>query len=336
MSIGCRGAFSLLGWGIDFMKIAFIGHSYHKQTGSSKFFIDLLKKIGRVQGFYDESWRGEPSGWARTFDPGEFDCVVIWQVAKAFEYFREPHPNVVFAPMYDAIAREGGIHWPEAFSPAKVLCFSSELQRQVSRYTERCEYFQYYPDPRQYPVTAFGKMLRGIFWNRVASIDENVIARLCGDAVFDRFTLHNAADPFSGARMMEESPIASRSLARDGWKVHRRDYLKEVERHNIFFAPRPCEGIGMSVLEAMAMGLCVVATDMPTHNEYITHGENGILYDLANVRPVSLADAAELGARARESVEKGFRRWSALEDQLMSFVSLPTSLFDTLLGRCSA
>jgi hypothetical protein len=320
------------------MKIAFIGHSYHERTGSSTFFTDLLRKLGRVETFYDESWRAEPAPWARNFDSSSFDCVVIWQMTNAFQYIREPHPNAVFVPMYDAMEEGGEVHWSRKFNSAKVLCFSSALHRAVARHTPRSSYFQYYPDPGQFSVVDFGQTRRGIFWSRVAAIDENVIARLCGDQLFDRFTLHDAADPCAGigAKIMDKSPIRTRVMDRGGWREHRQDYLAAVAQHNIFFAPRPCEGIGMSALEAMAMGLCVIATDRPTHNEYISHGKNGILYDLTRVAPVNMANAAELGARARESIEEGFKRWSALEDQLMRFISMPTHQFDPLSRPCSA
>ncbi len=318
------------------MNIAFIGHSYHERTRSSAFFIKLLKKLGHVETFYDEDWRLEPSPWARDFDANKFDCIVVWQMTSAFRHFREPHPNILFVPMYDAMLEGGKVRWRRTFNSAKVLCFSSALHRAVSRRTPRSSYFQYFPDPRQYPAVHLGKTLRGIFWNRVPAIDESVIARLCGDAVFDQFTVRDATDPLSGARIMKETPIPTRSLKHDRWRENRRDYLKEVARHNVFFAPRSCEGIGMSMLEAMAMGLCVVATDKPTHNEYISNGKTGILYDLESITPVSLANAAELGARARESIEKGFKRWSAMEDQLMNFVSLPTNAFDTQSRQCSA
>ncbi len=239
--------------------------------------------------------------------------------------------------MYDAMVKEGGgIHWSDTFNSAKVLCFSSELQRRVSRYTPRCSHFQYYPDPRPYRTASRRKELRWVFWSRVPAIDENVIARLCGDTVFDRFTLHDAPDPLSGARVLKKSPIPSRAIRKNGWWKNRKDYLADVAQHNVFFAPRTCEGIGMGMLEAMAMGLCVVAADRPPHNEYISHETTGLLYDPANVQPVRIAKAADLGARARESVEKGFRQWAAAEDQLLSFVSLPTRLFDQMLTRCSA
>lgn len=319
------------------MKIAFIGHSYHKRTGSSRFFVDLLQRLGRVSTFYDESWRGDPGIGLRAFDPNEFDCIVIWQMTEAFRYIRKPHPNVLFVPMYDAMVAEGrSIRWSEAFNNAKVLCFSSELFRTISRQNPRSIYLQYCPDPSQFPVESRRQALRGIFWNRIAAIDETLIARLCGDAVFDLFTLHRAPDPLSGTRVTGESPIRTRTGRISRWWTDRRDYLAEVAQHNVFFAPRIYEGIGMSVLEAMAMGLCVVATDRPTHNEYIAHRRNGILYDPTDVRSVSLTLANELGFRARESVEKGFLKWSAAQDELMNFVALPTDAFGSMLTRCSA
>jgi len=133
-----------------------------------------------------------------------------------------------------------------------------------------------------------------------------------------------------------ESPVRCRAISTNNWWKDRRDYLATVAKHNIFFASRTYEGIGMSMLEAMAMGLCVVAPDRPTHNEYISHKKNGILYDPMNAKPIDLTHVKELGARARRSIEQGYSRWSAAQDQLLSFISVPTSDFDLMLTRCSA
>ena len=312
------------------MKIAFIAHSYHRRTRSNAFFIELLQKLAPVDIFYDDGWRGE-RGPIHGFDAAAFDCVVIWQVQHPFEYIREPHPNLVFVPMYDDILWEGRVTWAEAFSQAKIVCFSSELHRMISAHTRRSMHFQYYPDPRRYPAASHEQGLRGIFWKRVRAIDETVISRLCGAAMFDRFTLRDAPDPLSGAELIDNLPIPARILQRTAWHESSGDYLREVAAHNIFFAPRPSEGIGMSVLEAMAMGLCVVAPNAPAHNEYISHGETGLLYDLSNPQPLDFGTAAEIGARGRRSMEAGFAKWSAAQDDLLNFVAAPT-----LTLECSA
>ena len=298
------------------MKIALITHSYHRHTRSNSFFIDLLKKLGPVEIFYDSTWRGERESWIDSFEATSFDCIVIWQVHYPFEYVR--HPNVVFVPMYDDIFSHGKLHWSDKYNAAKIICFSEELHRLVPAPDKR--FFAYYPDPRHFPICDPAG-LRGFFWKRVRSIDEHVIGRLAAGAVFDQFTLHDAPDPGSGAILIDHPPIRSNNLRRFDWQPDRAAYLGELAAHNIFFASRPVEGIGMSFLEAMAMGLCVAAPRLPTHNQYITNGKTGLLYDLADLQPLDFSTVSDLGARARQSVEEGFRKWSEAEDELLWFIA---------------
>jgi hypothetical protein len=303
------------------VKIAFIGHSYHQKTRSHGFFLDLLKKLGSVHLFYDTTWLGKPSPWVETFRAADYDTVVIWQVEQAFSYLPPDHPHVVFVPMFDAMMSQGALHWKEAFDAAKIVCFSSELYKEVSQYTKRATFARYYPDPSGFPAPRRDGRLRGIFWKRVREINECIVARLCGDFRFDRFSLHDAPDPMSGAELMKDPPLSARTIARDVWVEQHSDYLRHIAAHNVFFAPRPAEGIGMALLEAMAMGLCVVAPDSPTHNEYIRDGETGFLYDLANPQPVDLSRADPIGDRARQAMAEGALQWSAAQEGVLEFVA---------------
>ena len=83
------------------------------------------------------------------------------------------------------------------------------------------------------------------------------------------------------------------------------------------------EGIGMSFLEAMALGQCVVAPDAPTMNEYISNGTNGLLYPLERPGALDLSRHREIGARARDSIERGFARWQASQEALLDFIATP-------------
>jgi glycosyltransferase involved in cell wall biosynthesis len=68
----------------------------------------------------------------------------------------------------------------------------------------------------------------------------------------------------------------------------------------------------MSFLEAMALGRCVIALDMPTMNEYIRHGENGLLYDVDEPLPLPPMREDEVRAMqeaARRSMAAGRVRW---------------------------
>jgi hypothetical protein len=72
----------------------------------------------------------------------------------------------------------------------------------------------------------------------------------------------------------------------------------------------------MAFLEAMAMGMCVVAENQPTANEYILSGQNGILYggDQEKIYPprrVESAEMARMGREARETIRRIHEMWLA-------------------------
>lgn len=63
-----------------------------------------------------------------------------------------------------------------------------------------------------------------------------------------------------------------------------------IQKSALYFAPRKYEGIGMSFLEAMASGRCVIAPDYPTMNEYIKNGETGYLYNFKRPQKIKFDD----------------------------------------------
>jgi glycosyltransferase involved in cell wall biosynthesis len=307
------------------MRIALISHSYHQHTRSHEFFLPCLLALGTVEVFFDESWRNARAAWIDGFDCSRFDIIVVWQVGEAIDYIRWPHGNVVFVPMYDA---QGGTRfwWKEEFNQAKVLCFSEALRREVAQRTDRLRGVKYYPDPGEYPEARRDGLLRGLFWNRVPAIDLTAVAKLCGEIVFDSFTVHDAPDPLSGAVLPERDwPVQARQHRRSTWKERGDEYRRLLAEHSVFFAPRPYEGIGLSLLEAMAAGLCPVAPDTSTHNEYIADGVTGLLYNLDKPAAVDLRRACEMGARARESVARGHAEWLRARPELLDFLAAPTA-----------
>ena len=79
----------------------------------------------------------------------------------------------------------------------------------------------------------------------------------------------------------------------------------------------------MSYLEAMAMGKCVVAADVPTAHEYITHNVNGLLYQ--EFSQLDYSNFLEIGRRSREHIEIGYDRWLKDEERLIRFITTPTN-----------
>lgn len=99
------------------------------------------------------------------------------------------------------------------------------------------------------------------------------------------------------------------------WRPHDRDMAGALRACHIAVLPSYREGLPKSLLEAAAMGLPIVASDVPGCREIARDGENAILVPLRNA--ARLADAIErlaldpdlrrrMGARGRELVESAF------------------------------
>jgi glycosyltransferase involved in cell wall biosynthesis len=305
------------------MDIAMIGPTFHNRTQSSDFFINVLAQLGTVHVFWDESWSSRANEWIAQFDPSQFDCIVIWQWSTLLlskRHILVDHPNVIFVPMYDHTLQTSPTLRHALYSSYKVICFSPSLFDEVARSSTNTTLVRYFPDPDQLEPRGKDLGLAGFLWRRTNQITEATIARLCSNVIFDRFTLHWCPDPIADPiQGLNDRPIRTKQLLRTSWFSLRADYLDTLKQHNLFFAPRRAEGIGMSFLEAMGMGLCVVAPNTPTHNEYIIHGYNGILYS-DDISRLDLGQIDILGDIARESIRTGHGDWLNSIDRLCSFM----------------
>lgn len=119
------------------------------------------------------------------------------------------------------------------------------------------------------------------------------------------------------------------------WLGQRNDMPDLLGTCHIFCLPTWYrEGLPKVILEAMACGRAVVATDMPGCREAVKNMDNGLLVPPKNV--VALADAisfllgnaslrARMGARGRERVEREFSSDKVCQETL--------AIFDQLSGR---
>jgi len=95
----------------------------------------------------------------------------------------------------------------------------------------------------------------------------------------------------------------------------RKDAVSFYPIFDIFVLPSLSEGISMTILEAMASGVPVVASNVGGNEEIIAHGKNGLLFEPNNFKELSckiqyLIDnpiARDcMAVRARKKVEKVF------------------------------
>jgi len=175
--------------------------------------------------------------------------------------------------MYDDVPFEQA-YWTR-YRQFKVFCFSSTLEKLLISYGLNVWGARYYPDPGA-PIDHSWDDLRAFFWQRYAYVDWPLVKRLMGEMEFARINLHWTPEEHEAQRPpIGDEELANGKVQVSSWFKGSEEYRSYLTRYNVYFASRIYEGIGLSFLEAMAMGLCVVAPERPTMNEYIENGRAG-------------------------------------------------------------
>ena len=135
-----------------------------------------------------------------------------------------------------------------------------------------------------------------------------------------------------------EARVSASGLGR---RVHflgyRRDTAALLHRADVFVLPSLVEGLPLSVLEAMAAGVPVVATDIPGTREAVEHEVTGLLVPVRDPEALAAAigrvfgDAASATARATRARERARREFST-----EAVVARVTELYLSLLGDRAA
>ncbi|MEZ5360279.1 MAG: glycosyltransferase family 4 protein [Candidatus Zixiibacteriota bacterium] len=101
-----------------------------------------------------------------------------------------------------------------------------------------------------------------------------------------------------------EEIICQKSLS-DIITIQRRlthdDYISLLASHDIYLSASLSDSTSVSLLEAMALGLYPIVSDIDGNREWITDGRNGLLFDTKN--PQTLADAIQRAIAQSESFD---------------------------------
>jgi hypothetical protein len=307
-------------------RAAFIDHSFKEKSGSSQFFIDILKENYHVEVHWNDSWKTKTGIDITFLDKKVYDLVVFFQVMNVnpSELRRRNLWNVVFVPMYDASRNINADAWIK-LAPYKFINFSKKLHDYLVRIGLNSIYAQYFSSPSPTCDNIRRDKLKGFFWQRNDRVNWNHISSIIKHADFDKIHIHKAIDP-PGYEFYPPNDDEKRkyNITMSDWFESRDQYLDLIHASDVFFAPRKFEGIGMSFIEAMAMGKCVVAPDSPTMNEYIVDGRNGLLYDLEKLKPLNFDNINEISKNAYEDVKAGFEKWQQKQSEILKFCEAHT------------
>lgn len=301
--------------------LLFIGLNFHKKTKSADFVLRMFEEQFQITHCYVDLENKKPysvfSGIQRT----DFDVVVCWQALPPREqldsFFRYKH--AVLFPMFDGC--------PSALKPEKwfayrdfqIISFSKTLEHQLSAAGFSVKYIQYFPLQTREPE--WGEKDSAFFWTRVEEINIPLIEDLCSRLGLKSMHIHKIPDP--GCRFVPASDNSPIRYTYSTWYADREEMEKDIAACAYYVAPRQKEGIGMSFLEAMAMGRCVIAPDSPTMNEYIVNGQTGLLYNLEE--PVSFppVNVREIQQNTYHFMCAGQCQWEDQKRQICEWLEYP-------------
>jgi len=295
-------------------KIVFIDHSYHAKTKSSDFLVKYLKNFYEVEIVMDDGWKGGNNS-DLSFIDNSYHGVIFWQVLPDLLSLRKiKNDNLIYFPMYDSVPFEKE-YWKMRCN-LKIVNFSKKLHDLHFKWGLNSIYVKYFPDKQEFSP---GKKDEVFFWQRLSRIDFNLISKLFNNKGF-KFHLHKAIDPEQTFQQPNNDQEKEFQITYSDWFETREEMWDLIKQKGIYVAPREFEGIGMSFLEAMAMGKAVVAVDNPTMNEYIKHGENGYLFDLENPQKIDFSNIENVQKNSYEYMQKGLKKWNNDKNRIIDFI----------------
>lgn len=302
------------------MKVFFYDHAFHKKTASSQFFVELLSASFEVEQIFFEP--DVNSSWVDTALIDKNDIVLLWQMDFLAPLFIARGLKVVVVPMFDGSSGAPDLHWLFA-RKATFINFSLTLHNRIEEMGGSSSLVRYYPEATPTPCVDGDENIRVFFWRRRPEdgIDFDLVDRLLGGEAAS-IHIHDAPDNPALAHRPFTAPKGRKyQLTRSTWFERESDYLTALSQANVFIAPRNGEGIGMAMVDALARGMVVVASDVPTHNEYIADGINGVLFDLANPHAIALKGRMlSLSGMAWRAARFGREAWLASVPKILSLI----------------
>lgn len=313
-------------------KLVYVGHEYHKKTKSIDFLIDVLAKNYEIDFLTYDTEKNDLIGDEEIFHK-KFEVLVLFQMPVAVELLKQKlsFNHGIYVPMYDGTGEAPNCFWLDYIN-FNIINFSYTLHQRLLKMGFSSYYIQFFPKPSE--KLEWGDSKSIFFWQRRSNINLNTVRNLILSEKIVNIHIHKAMDP--GQEYIEPSDELKEkcNITFSEWYADKEDMLNDVKKAAIYIAPREYEGIGMSFLEAMAMGKCVVAPNHPTMNEYIEHGVTGYLYDIYDKNTkIKLTDIKEIQKNTYLYIQKGYERWEKEKNKILDWVEKDVKINPQLMEK---
>lgn len=302
------------------MHILFVDLEFHLKTKSADFFLDILCSAHDVDVHYyrDAYHAGIPQ---EKIDRA--DLIIVWQASLGRKDFVVNGKPCIFIPMYDD---DWGSHvqWKRiGASGTHVISFCDAISKRAKRGGIPPDHLldlRFAYDPNAF-VGFEGDPNVAAIWER-GFFGLSEFKRLFPPGFFKKLIVIRRPQPGLVFKPISQSDISAYNITLvESEFIPKEDYLQLIKEPGVFLAPRPKEGIGMSFLEALAMGKCVIAHDDASMNEYISDGENGFIRNLyGNITAISKSDILSVRNRVKATAAAQYARWLSDKEKIIPFI----------------
>jgi glycosyltransferase involved in cell wall biosynthesis len=299
------------------LNLLWVDHSFHKKTMSTNFLKEILEKRFSVSIFWDDYWKGGKPLLVQEIN--KYDYVFFFQTLLPFSKLKQIKAKIIWVPMFDGDPLSDMYWYCLSSLPIKIISFSEYLHEKCLKYNIESLSLKYYLSPAfSNDIPKTGRHY--FFWYR-GSLRFSDIKALIDPQKVDSFIYRSAPDPYFKEEVISNEDIQKYKLQiiRDMKLDTQEKYLELLKKSNIYLAPRKIEGIGLSFLEAMAIGMVVVAYDNGTMNEYIKHDYNGYLFDSKDYQ-INFDNIMTVLNNSKTMVQKGWEKWERDKTIINNFI----------------
>lgn len=297
-------------------KILFLDLASHRNSLSGTWMLELLKSRYEVDLRYATSRNSKDIPLRQEVQ--QYDAIIFWQIAPIVSRAASYKMPTIYAPMYDSETYNRGKWMRIKFHHASVISFTdreASFIRPLGLPILDAKYFsphkEFCPgDPRKLFLWDRGDIhfadIKKLF--APGFLTEMVVR--CNETEADKISAEDRR--LYGVRIVPHEQYLSRDA-----------YLNIFSDCGIFVAPRLKEGIGLSFIEAMMCGKCVVAHDDATMNEYLDHMRTGILVDFKKKihrLDISVDDIKKMQCSCYEEAERGLAAWRSSRQKILDFI----------------
>jgi hypothetical protein len=306
-------------------KFLYIGHSFHQKTRSTEFFIEILKNHFDIEFL----WTLPRLATMEIKNSGvlfkDYDAIIMFQILPHVNELKQfKCQNITLIPMYDNDLDKTYSQWSKYYE-YKFINFSKSLYNKLNFLgIKKNLYLQYAPEIPLFQSKNSNKSKVDIFfWQRSKSLNWDLIRQIINPDQVNSVHIHRIdADETKDLwfQKPDDKDIKKYNMTFSSWFENKNELMDKIRNCDVFIQPRYNEGIGQAFIEAMSYGKCVISPDLPTMNEYIENGVNGILYNPKDLTKLNLSNHASLGAEAKKTIANIRTIWEDKKENILEFI----------------